>query len=192
MTGAKLVGPYSWTVRRLWKYASSTPSIPTQFGFSVFEFCKKETQFVKNPEPVRKGKQIFLIRPSFFFFKSTTITTACTVHCLSISVWLTWVWSSFLIWDLDNRIRTGVSHIRFTPDVFSLEILQYSVWFQHAGHEAKRTLWKSQCFNYSTSWQPQLHDRSVSNTPTYSWWILLTVTYSFHTWLQLAITQTVY
>lgn len=48
MTVAKLVGPYSWTLRRLWKYASSTPSIPTQFGFSWFEFCRRRTQLVNK------------------------------------------------------------------------------------------------------------------------------------------------
>lgn len=40
-TGAKLVGPYSCTVLRLWWYASKIPSIPLQYGFSMLPFWKK-------------------------------------------------------------------------------------------------------------------------------------------------------
>lgn len=43
-TGAKLVGPYSWTVLRLWWYASRIPSIPLQYGLSTLPFWGKTTR----------------------------------------------------------------------------------------------------------------------------------------------------
>lgn len=81
MTGAKLVGPYSWTVRRLWKYASSTPSIPTQFGFSAFVFCNKETQFVKNTEPGGRKTCLYCIFP--FNHWSATMSLEPFSHMIS-------------------------------------------------------------------------------------------------------------
>lgn len=39
-----MVGPYSCTVRRLWKYDSRTPSIPTQLGFSTSLFYRGESR----------------------------------------------------------------------------------------------------------------------------------------------------
>ena len=40
MTGAKLVGPYSWTLCRVWWYACRIPCIPEQCGFCGLPFCK--------------------------------------------------------------------------------------------------------------------------------------------------------
>lgn len=50
-TGAKLVGPYSWTVLRLWWYASNIPSIPLQYGFSMFPFWERRMGRKKRLKP---------------------------------------------------------------------------------------------------------------------------------------------
>lgn len=44
ITGAKLVGPYSCTILKLWKYASRTPFMPPQFGFSLSPFWNRQTR----------------------------------------------------------------------------------------------------------------------------------------------------
>lgn len=54
-TGAKLVGPYSCTVLRLWWYASKMPSIPLQYGFSMFPFWKGDT--INNSEHSKLGRK---------------------------------------------------------------------------------------------------------------------------------------
>lgn len=56
-TGAKLVGPYSWTVLRLWWYASNIPSIPLQYGFSMFPFWEIRAATKKRLEPTLFRKQ---------------------------------------------------------------------------------------------------------------------------------------
>lgn len=55
-TGAKLVGPYSWTVLRLWWYASRIPSIPLQYGLSTLPFWGKTTRhkWYKNTTCLKK------------------------------------------------------------------------------------------------------------------------------------------